>query len=68
MNRKLSKQFFAGILFLVSGIAALIKGIVEPSERSALVGIGFVIVAAFLLFKQDDDRRELMPVRVRARN
>jgi len=68
MNRKLTTQFFAGILFLVSGIVALIKGIVEPSESSALVGIGFVIVAAFLLHNEDHNRRELKPVRVRARN
>ena len=68
MNKKLSTQFFAGILFLVSGIVALIRGVVEPNERSAIVGIGLVIVAAFLLHNEDHNRRELKPVRVRARN
>jgi uncharacterized membrane protein HdeD (DUF308 family) len=66
MNKKLSTHFFAGILLLVSGILALIKGIVEPSERSAIVGIVLLIAAAFLL--KDDNRKELMPIRVRARN
>lgn len=68
MNRKLLIQFFAGILFLVSGIVALIKGIIQPSDRSTLVGIGLIIAAALLLFTEDHNRRELKPVRVRARN
>ena len=69
MNRKLVIQFFAGILFLVSGIVAIIKGIVEPSERSTVVGITLVVAAAFLLATEDpNNRRELKPVRIRARN
>lgn len=68
MNRKLTTQFFAGILFLVAGVIALIRGIAEPSERSTLAGIVMLIAAAFLLYGQDNNRRELMPIRVRARN
>lgn len=72
MNSKLTIQFFAGILLLVSGIVALIKGIVEPSERSAVVGIAMLVAAAYLLVNENPEhpnhRRELKPVRVRARN
>lgn len=69
MNKKLDIQFFAGILFLVSGVIALINGVVQPSERSAFIGILLVIAAALLLFTEDhNNRRELKPVRIRARN
>jgi drug/metabolite transporter (DMT)-like permease len=68
MNKKLTIQFFAGILFLVAGLVALVRGIIEPSERSTLAGIAMLIAAAFLLYGEDNNRRELMPIRVRARN
>lgn len=68
MNKKLSIQFFAGIVLLVSGVLALIRGIIQPSETSAIAGIALIIAAAFLLFTEDDNRRELKPVRIRARN
>jgi hypothetical protein len=70
MNKKLDIQFFAGILFLVLGAIALMNGIIQPSERSAFIGIIFLIAAALLLLTEDhnNNRRELKPVRIRARN
>lgn len=68
MNKKLTKQFVAGVVLLVAGLVAVIRGIIEPSERSTLAGIAMLIAALFLLRGEDNNRRELMPIRVRARN
>ncbi|GAB3909075.1 hypothetical protein [Mucilaginibacter boryungensis] len=68
MNKKLTKQFVAGVVLLVAGLVAVIRGIIEPSERSTLAGIALLIAAIFLLRGEDNNGRELMPIRVRARN
>lgn len=68
MNKKVSKQIIAGILFLVLGFISFLNGIFEPSERSALSGIALIIAGAYLIYTEDNNHRELMPVKVRARN
>jgi uncharacterized sodium:solute symporter family permease YidK len=68
MTNRLFAPFIAGLLFLVIDLAILIEGINNHEGwriTTAVIVFIIAVVLLFLIFK--NNRRELKPVRVRAK-
>jgi len=69
MSSKSLTPYIAGILFLIIGIVETLEGFLRESLMTVLTGLTFIIVAAFLFINNDDhNKKELIPIRVRAKN
>lgn len=68
MSSKSITPYIAGILFLIIGVFETLEGFLKESLMTIATGLAFILVAAVLFMNNDHDKKELMPLRIRAKN
>lgn len=69
MTSRSLTPFVAGIACLIIGVFEIIHGFFKESIMTIVTGIAFIVAGVlFMNNNNDHDKKQLIPVRVRARN